>query len=157
MSDLPVIVIGAGPQGLAAAAHLLERGFEPLVLERGESAGAAVSEWGHVRLFSGWDELVDSASRRLLQSAGHAIARRSLLFVISDFISAPGWEKPLAQLSRRHEVLAVRLYDPLEQDLLAQPVLGDFDWVFHSPDLAGTEESQSGAQSGRRRLCAPIS
>lgn len=53
----------------------------------------------------------------LLQSAGHAIARRSLLFVISDFISAPGWEKPLAQLSRRHEVLAVRLYDPLEQDL----------------------------------------
>ncbi|MET0961552.1 MAG: DUF58 domain-containing protein [Noviherbaspirillum sp.] len=53
----------------------------------------------------------------LLQSAGHAIARRSLLFVISDFISAPGWEKPLAQLSQRHEVLAVRLYDPLEQDL----------------------------------------
>ena len=53
----------------------------------------------------------------LLQSAGHAITRRSLLFVISDFISAPGWEKPLAQLSQRHEVLAVRLYDPLEQEL----------------------------------------
>ena len=53
----------------------------------------------------------------LLQSAGHAIARRSLLFVISDFISAPGWEKTLAQLSQRHEVLAVRLYDPLEQEL----------------------------------------
>jgi uncharacterized protein (DUF58 family) len=53
----------------------------------------------------------------LLQSAGHAIVRRSLLFVISDFISAPGWDKPLAQLSQRHEVLAVRLYDPLEQEL----------------------------------------
>jgi uncharacterized protein (DUF58 family) len=53
----------------------------------------------------------------LLQSAGHAIVRRSLLFVISDFISAPGWDKPLAQLSQRHEVLAVRLYDPLEQAL----------------------------------------
>ena len=53
----------------------------------------------------------------LLQSAGHAIRRRSLLFVVSDFISAPGWDKPLAQLSQRHEVLAVRLFDPLEQEL----------------------------------------
>jgi uncharacterized protein (DUF58 family) len=53
----------------------------------------------------------------LLQSAGHAIVRRSLVFVISDFISAPGWDKPLAHLSQRHEVLAVRLYDPLEQEL----------------------------------------
>ncbi len=73
MPDLPVVVVGAGPQGLAAAAHLLERGFEPIVLERGTSAGAAVSEWGHVRLFSAWDELVDSASRRLLQAAGHVV------------------------------------------------------------------------------------
>ena len=55
--------------------------------------------------------------QELLQSAGHAIRRRSLLFVVSDFISAPGWDKPLAQLSQRHEVLAVRLYDPLEQEL----------------------------------------
>jgi uncharacterized protein (DUF58 family) len=55
--------------------------------------------------------------RELLQSAGHAIVRRSLLFVVSDFISAPGWDQPLAQLSQRHEVLAVRLYDPLEQEL----------------------------------------
>ena len=55
--------------------------------------------------------------QELLQSAGHAIVRRSLLFVVSDFISAPGWDKPLAQLSQRHEVLAVRLYDPLEQEL----------------------------------------
>ncbi len=53
----------------------------------------------------------------LLESAGHAIKRRSLLFVVSDFISAPGWHKPLAQLSQRHEVLAVRLVDPLEQEL----------------------------------------
>ena len=53
----------------------------------------------------------------LLQSAGHAIVRRSLLFVVSDFISAPGWDQPLAQLSQRHEVLAVRLFDPLEQEL----------------------------------------
>lgn len=64
----PVIVIGAGPQGLAAAAHLAERGIEPLVLEAGNSPASAVSEWGHVRLFSPWPELIDGASRRLLAS-----------------------------------------------------------------------------------------
>lgn len=72
MTELPVVVIGAGPQGLAAAAHLLERGIEPLVLERGTSAGAAVSEWGHVRLFSAWPELIDAAARRLLGPTGWA-------------------------------------------------------------------------------------
>lgn len=64
----PVAVIGAGPQGLAAAAHLLERGLNPLVLEAGNGAASAVAEWGHVRLFSPWSELTDAASRRLLES-----------------------------------------------------------------------------------------
>jgi thioredoxin reductase len=72
MSDLPVVVIGAGPLGLAAAAHLLERGLEPLVLEAGDAPGAAVAEWGHVRLFSGWAELVDPAASRLLEPSGWA-------------------------------------------------------------------------------------
>jgi len=70
MSDLPVIVVGAGPQGLAATAHLAERGQDVIVLERGETAAAAVSEWGHVRLFSGWPELVDAAAQRLLKRTG---------------------------------------------------------------------------------------
>ncbi len=55
--------------------------------------------------------------RDFLGSAYQAIKRRSLVFVLSDFISAPGWERPLAQLAARHEVLAVRLYDPLEMDI----------------------------------------
>nr|WP_167132102.1 NAD(P)-binding domain-containing protein [Microbacterium chengjingii] len=66
----PVVVIGAGPQGLAAAAHLLERRLEPLVLESGENAASAVAEWGHVRLFSPWPELTDAAARRLLEPTG---------------------------------------------------------------------------------------
>ena len=66
----PVVVIGAGPQGLAAAAHLLERGIEPVVLEVGSGPAPAVAEWGHVRLFSAWPELVDPASARLLQPTG---------------------------------------------------------------------------------------
>jgi uncharacterized protein (DUF58 family) len=55
--------------------------------------------------------------RDLLLAAQGNIRRRSTVFVISDFISAPGWEKALAQLAMRHEVTAVRLFDPLEMDL----------------------------------------
>jgi uncharacterized protein (DUF58 family) len=53
----------------------------------------------------------------LLRSAASLVKRRSTLFVISDFISEPGWEKPLAQLAQRHEVVAVRVTDPLELEL----------------------------------------
>jgi thioredoxin reductase len=70
VSELPVVVIGAGPQGLAAAAHLLERGEHPVVLEAGDSPAFAVSQWGHVRLFSPWSELVDPAAARLLAPTG---------------------------------------------------------------------------------------
>lgn len=70
MSELPVVVIGAGPQGLAAAAHLVERGEHVVVVERGNTPAAAVSEWGHVRLFSAWPELTDAAARRLLEPTG---------------------------------------------------------------------------------------
>ncbi|MET8698021.1 NAD(P)-binding domain-containing protein [Kitasatospora sp. NPDC004723] len=69
-SELPVVVIGAGPIGLAAAAHLIEQGIEPLVLEAGPSAATAVREWAHVRLFSPWAEVVDPAAEKLLAPTG---------------------------------------------------------------------------------------
>ena len=53
----------------------------------------------------------------LLEMAHRTIRRRSLIFIISDFISTPGWDKPLGMLAHRHEVLAVRLYDPRESEL----------------------------------------
>jgi uncharacterized protein (DUF58 family) len=53
----------------------------------------------------------------LIESGLHTIKRRSLIFIISDFISAPGWERPLRLLSQRHDVLAVRLWDPREVEL----------------------------------------
>ncbi|GAA3491394.1 NAD(P)-binding domain-containing protein [Streptomyces cremeus] len=69
-TELPVVVIGAGPAGLAAAAHLVDQDIEPLVLETGVRAGAAVREWAHVRLFSTWGELVDPAAEKLLTLTG---------------------------------------------------------------------------------------
>lgn len=69
-SESPVVVVGAGPVGLAAAAHLTERGLTPLVLEAGPSAGTGVREWHHVRLFSRWAELVDPAAAKLLAPTG---------------------------------------------------------------------------------------
>lgn len=67
---LPTVVIGAGPVGLAAAAHLTVREQPVVVLESGARAGSAVTEWGHVRLFSPWSELVDPAARTLLERSG---------------------------------------------------------------------------------------
>ena len=70
VAGCPVVVIGAGPVGLAAAAHLAERGVEFLVLESGTSAAAAIDEWRHVRLFSPWRYDMDAAARRLLERSG---------------------------------------------------------------------------------------
>jgi len=65
--DLPVVVIGAGPVGLAAAAHLADRGLDFVVLESGPSVAAAIEEWRHVKLFSPWRYDIDGAARRLLE------------------------------------------------------------------------------------------
>jgi len=70
MNELPVAVIGGGPVGLAAAAQLLKRGADPIVLEAGPTVGASVLEWGHVRIFSPWKYDVDPAARDLLATTG---------------------------------------------------------------------------------------
>jgi len=65
-------------------------------------------------------ELKQSAATDLAAFLGSALPvmpRRSLVFVVSDFISPPGWDEPLAQMVQRHDVVAVRLYDPLEMQL----------------------------------------
>ena len=81
--------------GRRHALHILHR-----ILSRAESPRAAATNLGD-----------------LLRTALRVMPRRSLVFIVSDFISAPGWAKPLAHLALRHEITAVRLYDPLEMDL----------------------------------------
>jgi thioredoxin reductase len=65
-----VAIVGAGPVGLAAAAHVMERGMTPVVLEAGIEAGHTVRQWQHVQLFSPWEYNVDKAAARLLGASG---------------------------------------------------------------------------------------
>ncbi|GHO63640.1 flavoprotein [Ktedonobacter sp. SOSP1-52] len=65
--SLPVAIIGAGPVGLAAAAHLLRSGETPLLFEAGDTVGASVLRWGHVRLFSPWRYMLDKEAVSLLE------------------------------------------------------------------------------------------
>jgi len=94
MKTLPVIVIGAGPVGLAAAAHLLERGLRPLVLEAGPSAAHAVSQWSHVRIFSPWRYDMDAAAKRLLETTDWEAPDPDALPTGQDLIER--YLKPLA-------------------------------------------------------------
>ncbi|GAB2758087.1 FAD-dependent oxidoreductase [Sinomonas soli] len=116
LADYPVAVIGAGPVGLAAAAHLLERGLEPLVLEAGPAVGSAMREWGHVRVFSTWRYNLDPASVRLLERHGWEPPRPTALPYGAQIVE--GYLEPLAatpELAGRirtgHRVLAVTRKD----------------------------------------------
>lgn len=76
---LPVVVMGAGPVGLAAAAQLQDRGLPAVVLEAGERVGAAMSQWGHIRTFTPWQYIVDATAEKLLAPTGwtRPVERRS--------------------------------------------------------------------------------
>jgi hypothetical protein len=92
-NQLPVAVIGAGPIGLAAAAHLTARGIEPVIFEAGDSVGASVREWGHVRVFSPWFYNVDP--------------------VAADLLAAHGWVAPAADAYLTGDDIAARYLEPL--------------------------------------------
>ena len=70
LQDLPVAVIGGGPVGLAAAAHLIGRGLPVKVYEAGPAVGANLRDWGHVRVFTPWRYCVDAAAAALLVRRG---------------------------------------------------------------------------------------
>lgn len=95
LTGLPVAVIGAGPVGLAAAAHLLEQGLSVVIYEAGDQVGTSVRAWGHTRLFSPWRYVIDDAARRLLEPTGWTEPRRSSLPTGHDLVEQ--YLEPLAQ------------------------------------------------------------
>ncbi len=90
-----VAIIGAGPVGLAAAAHALERGLDPIILESGLEAGHAIRQWGHVRMFSPWEYNVDAACGRLLTETGWRSPDPAAYPTGADLLSA--YIEPLAE------------------------------------------------------------
>lgn len=83
----PVAIIGAGPVGLAAAAHLISRGERPVVLEAGPTVGAHIAAWGHVQVFSPWRFNVDEVSAKLLRAHGWSDPDPDLLPTGADLVS----------------------------------------------------------------------
>lgn len=93
---LPVVVIGAGPVGLAATAHLLSRGLEVIVLEAADIVAASPRAWGHVRLFSPWRYNIDRAAAALLEEAGWTRPPADVLPTGSELYQQ--YLRPLAEL-----------------------------------------------------------
>lgn len=162
MTELPVVVIGGGPQGLAAAAHLLERELEPLVVEAGDGPAAAVAEWAHVRTFSPWPELVDAAAARLLKRgdwtaprAGYPTGREWLDTYLTPLAEALGdrvryctqvigvsrrGHDRVVSAGREHEPFVVHVTDHLghESRLVARAVI-DASGTWSQPNPAGAD------------------
>ncbi|MFZ3323095.1 MAG: NAD(P)-binding protein [Usitatibacter sp.] len=112
LKSLPVAVIGGGPIGLAAAAHLLERGFFPVVFEAGRSAAAHLESYRHVKLFSPWRFNVDTAARRLLEASGWSMPDMDTLptagEMIDSYLAPLAALPPIAQgLRLSHRVVAI--------------------------------------------------
>jgi hypothetical protein len=134
-----VLVIGAGPIGLAAAAHALGYGLRPLVVETGSHAGAAVREWGHVRMFSMWRDLVDPIARKQLLEQGWQAP------VDSDYPTGRQWVDeyvtPLARQLGDHILFDTRVVGVARQgrDLVIDDGRERTPFVVHVIDQAGNE------------------
>ncbi len=109
---LPVAIIGAGPVGLVAAAHLAAKGHPWLVFEAGNTVGSSIREWAHVRLFSPWKYLTDPIAVRLLEASGWRAPNPERLPTGGEFLD--DFVAPLASLPSisphlrlGHRVLAV--------------------------------------------------
>ena len=98
-ASLTVAVIGAGPVGLAAVAHLLERGFAPIVFEASPSVAGNYESFRHVQLFSPWRYNVDAAARRMLEAAGWTMPPEDELPTAGEMI-----DRYLAPFSRLPQV-----------------------------------------------------
>ncbi|BDH60438.1 hypothetical protein MTP04_05680 [Lysinibacillus sp. PLM2] len=96
VAHLPIAVIGAGPIGLAAAAHLVDQGQNFILLESGTRVGSHMLEWGHVRLFSPWQYNIDKVAKKLLEKNGWTAPHEEILPTGKEMVEQ--YLEPLASL-----------------------------------------------------------
>jgi threonine dehydrogenase-like Zn-dependent dehydrogenase len=130
---LPVAVIGAGPVGLAAAAHLAARRQPFVLIEAGDVIGASVRQWGHVRLFSPWQYLIDPAA--------------------ADLLSTSGWVAPPADAHPTGAELVRDYLDPLAALAPIRDALRLNTRVVAVARLGYSTSSKPAAVSARRSCC----
>ena len=140
-TELPVAIIGAGPVGLAAAAHLMERGLRPIVLEGGPAVGHSMRQWGHVRLFSPWRYVVDHACKRALVTAGWIAPDDELLPTGREVIEK--YLEPLAALERFAETIRLGMrvvaVSRARLDKVKTPDRDAMPFVIRAVDAGGEE------------------
>ncbi len=137
-AELPVVVLGAGPIGLSAAAELVGRAIDVVVLEAGTRSAAGVRSWGHVRLFSPWSELTSPAGVALLEPTGWRHPEPGAYPTGTRWVA--DYLEPLtAALGRRirlgHEVIGVAR---LDRDLVVDSGRGEQPFVVHVRAGSGT-------------------
>ncbi|WP_193078966.1 NAD(P)/FAD-dependent oxidoreductase [Brevibacterium aurantiacum] len=141
-SELPIAVIGAGPVGLAAAAHVIAREMEPLVFETGATPAAAVSAWGHIGLFSPWKYNIDQAARALLEPTGWVEPDGDSLptgaELVTDYLAPLAATPQLSGAIRTHSrVIAV---SRVGKDRTRTPGRGDTPFLVRSQNQGGEIE-----------------
>lgn len=163
MQTSPVVIIGAGPVGLAAAAHLVRQGESPLLFEAGATVGASMLQWGHVRLFSPWRYVIDQQAQALLAEQGwqtpnldaYPTGQEIVEQYLSLLAQVPGIKDGLHLQTRvtavsrarmdkvktptREEtpfVVRVEQADGKEQDILARAVI-DASGTYQAPNPLG--------------------
>lgn len=141
-TDLPVVVIGAGPVGLAAAAHLLSRELQPLVLEAGHSVGAGMQHWGHVRMFSPWEFAIDHAAGEIL--ARHAWSAPNLKQFPTGAEVVEHYLRPLAATPEMARIIKtgarVTAVTRLRKDRMKDAQRGQSPFLVRYEDAAGEHE-----------------
>jgi thioredoxin reductase len=163
--QLPTVVIGAGPIGLAAAAHLVARGHRPLILEAGARVGASMRSWGHVRMFSPWKYNIDTVARALLLETSWSPPTDEEAFPTGDEL-VDNYLEPLARVpqisaglrlktrvvavsrlgadkmktvGRASRPFVVRIKGPVGDERLVAAAVIDASGTYHSPNPLGAD------------------